>query len=317
MSDPTGTAISVSEAYPVMTSAIVIDGKGNTFDGGGATYFFETATGAEVSLRNMTLTNGYHTFDGGAIYHQFGTMFLTNVTITNSASLRGAGAIRSLSTLHISDSYFADNSGVREGGSDTSGAINHTTGGDLRIDKSVFTGNSGDEVIRVYFNSSLSSGEIVIRNSTIYGNSTLGIRIARNAGSLTSRLNHLTVKDGVEFGQGEHYVHNNIFYGATTDCALVDGGTLTTYKNNIVGVNSCGDGVDNQINVDPELPANPTRPTGQTAGYLTHFPLTLPTARRWTRPAGLTASDLFVNARPDQYAPSAAGRKWRERHRRY
>ena len=81
------------------------------------------------------------------------------------------------------------------------------------------------------------------------------------------------MKDGVEFGQGEHYVHNNIFYGATTDCALVDGGALTTYKNNIVGNNSCGDGVDNQINVDPLLPANPTRPTGQTAGYLWHFPL--------------------------------------------
>ena len=88
-------------------------------------------------------------------------------------------------------------------------------------------------------------------------------------------------------------MQNNIFYGSTRDCELVDGGTLTTNENNIVGVNSCGDGVDNQINVDPLLPANPTRPTGQTAGYLWHFPL--PANSPAVDAAGrINGSELFV-----------------------
>ena len=110
-------------------------------------------------------------------------------------------------------------------------------------------------------------------------------------------------------------MHNNIFYGATSDCELTDNGSLKTYKNNIVGNNNnCGAGVDNQINVNPLLPANPTRPAGQTAGYMWHFPL--PANSPAVDAAGKkNGTEEFTTIDQLGNAPSAAGRR-HQRHRR-
>ncbi len=264
-----GAEIRNTTTYPEITTHITIEGNYNTINGGGTTNFFTSDGGAELRLRNLTLTDGYHEDNGGALDHRGGRLYLTGVTIKNGGLLyQGAGAIYSAGYLNIKDSYFLNNSGVTNAGSDRTGAINHRNA-DLIIEKSVFTGNSGASLISATV-SAVDSAEFIIRNSTFYGNTvdddSDGITISSVGGALTSRLHHLTVVGGgVGYGAGTHYLHNSILYGAATDCAKSTGVTLAANENNIIGVNECG---GSPSSADPLLPASP-----RGSSYLTHFML--------------------------------------------
>ena len=267
---PSGSStLTLAAALPTLTSHINIQGNGVTISGNDATHIFETSTGASVSLSSMTLTNGKGDEQGGTIFHTAGSLSLTNVVV-KSSSVHSVGSTRapihSSSNLRIHSSYFYGNSGVRANVADNNSAIYHNAG-DLTIEHSVFANNLGTGTVVAVVGSSGATMTATIKNSVFFGNAGLGLSfttIASNGPALTSHVYHVTSKNGVYFGRGTHHLRNSILYGATSDCALVDSGSLTTNENNIIGNNGCG-GTPSSAN--PLLPDNPT------TNALPHFPL--------------------------------------------
>ena len=260
---PEADVITVTSQYPNITTPIAIDGKNRTFDGGNATHFFQTFdAAASLSLQNMTLTKGSGS-NAGAILHRAGRLSLANVRITSSKTTTGGGAaiFSEGAHLQIDESYFANNTGVRQNGSDGAGAIDHAAG-DLLIDKSAFVNNAGEAAISVEVGSS-SSASVKITNSTFTGNSAGMEMVAASTATLTSRLHHVTTLDSIKFGRGEHYVHNSIIWGG---CTLVDGGSMQRFRKNFSQNNNCGG--DMHLSGDPNLPSTPSG-----SDETTHFPL--------------------------------------------
>lgn len=101
--------------------AITIDGGGAvTLSGGGSTSLFSVLAAADypslLHLRNITLTAGLSSGDGGAIYST-GTLILDNVTIQDSHSSSSGGAIANRDgNVTINNSIIRDNSAVAYGG---------------------------------------------------------------------------------------------------------------------------------------------------------------------------------------------------------
>ena len=112
---------------------------------------------------------------------------------------------------------------------------------------------------------------------------------------LTTRLHHNTVKDGVDFGGGTHHVQNNIFYGSTRDCELVDGRHADDEREQYHRHWRLPDHRTAIRATDPQLPANPT---GQ--GSRTRFPLSLgsPAVDAAGDCTGLTTVDQIGTSRP-------------------
>ncbi len=94
---------------------ITLDGQGITrhfhIDGGG---FYETS----VTLKDLTLTNGYARFTGGSlnIIAQGAQVLLDNVTITGNRSGGPGGAISADATLTIVNSIISGNTSEGQGG---------------------------------------------------------------------------------------------------------------------------------------------------------------------------------------------------------
>ena len=265
---PSGHAkITITSALPGVESHITIDGNNNTISGGDSTHILDTFTGANLTLRNLTLENGSGDY-GGAIHHGRGRLLLDGVVIKDSAITYSgqAGAIFSEGHLTIQNSHFYNNSGVRQGGSDKTSAISHTNG-DLTISRSVVANNHGSKA--AIFVSPDSTGTITARitNVTIYGNGGYGISFGKITGATaTNHVSHVTVKDGINFGASTNHLRNSILYGATNDCVLTSGGTLPTNENNIIGNNGCG---GSPSSANPQLPSSPSK----AGGALPHFPL--------------------------------------------
>jgi CSLREA domain-containing protein len=106
-------------ALPSITTPILIEGRGATLSRTGADPYrlLRVAPGADVTLRNLTLSNGLFSgfsFDGGAILNQ-GTLTLSGVTLTNSQAKYGGG-IASFGTLTVQYSAILNNRSNDDGG---------------------------------------------------------------------------------------------------------------------------------------------------------------------------------------------------------
>lgn len=97
---------------PDVVTNTTVDGGGKiTLSGGNSTRIFYVAPGAELTLKNITLANGYANGDGGAIFNHgkltvSSSKFLGNQT----ASAYSGGAIATYGPLNIDHSEFANNS---------------------------------------------------------------------------------------------------------------------------------------------------------------------------------------------------------------
>ena len=248
-----GTAISVTQQFPRLQSQMTIDGNNNVFDAALATRFFETWTGANVTLKRMTLRKGKATV-AGAIRHRKGSLTLENVKIVENQSTGfGAGAIASTSNLTIKSSYFLSNVGTRES-ADQPSSISHDSG-NLTISNSSFIADAGGYTAILV----TSSGRTFrITNTTVALGQQGGYAIYIDPGSgLTSHVSHVTLQNrGIYFGKGTHHLRNSILFGASNDCQLYASATMSTNENNIIGENNCG---GSPISADPRLSSpNPT-----------------------------------------------------------
>ena len=108
--------------------------------------------GTTVTLKNLTLTNGYSTTYGGAIYNQ-GNLTVTNCTFTNNTAEIG-GAINNYNygagsaTCTITDSTFTNNTANHFGGAINNNNYNEEDHGDgsanCSVTGSTFTNNTAN-----------------------------------------------------------------------------------------------------------------------------------------------------------------------------
>lgn len=164
-------------------NSLTIEGGGFTLSrssaGGTSDFrFFEVNSGADLTLNNITLSNGY-TDDYGAIWNS-GTLTITNSTLSGNqavsvdiSSARG-GAIGNVGDLTIDNSTFTGNSAASTiAGSGAIGGAIDNSGGTLTVSNSTFNNNFVDDGggNNGYGGAIHTSGTAQISTSTFSGNS--------------------------------------------------------------------------------------------------------------------------------------------------
>jgi hypothetical protein len=111
-----GTATIVLTAdTPAITTTSTVDGGGKiTISGGNSRRIFVVDDGARLSLKNIVLSNGATTGDGGAIA-SFGELVLQHVTIRNSSAVQNGGAMVTYGSTQIDDSELHSNTAENGG----------------------------------------------------------------------------------------------------------------------------------------------------------------------------------------------------------
>ncbi len=109
------TIVLTGGVLPPITGNITIDGGGSiTLSGNSAARIFNVASGAMLSLNNLTLTKAHGAGDGGAIYNNGTLLVAYSKFIDNTADASG-GAIVTYGVLTITQSEFANNRGANGG----------------------------------------------------------------------------------------------------------------------------------------------------------------------------------------------------------
>ena len=243
-----------SNGLPVVLAdgshSLTIEGDGFTLarDGAAANFrFFEVDTGADLTLNNLTLSNGNSgTLQGGAVsISSGGTVDINDSTFVNNTSAfdsttagfaGGAGAIYNGGTLTITGSTFSGNTATGDGGD--GGAI-------------------------------LSNGAVDITNSTFYNNSAVplggtGGAIRLDGGAGPNTITHVTFSDNandanygtVDISATSATLSLSILANSTTgfDCSKRGIGTLTS-TNNLIENDSAGNTCSPAETSDPGLGA--------------------------------------------------------------
>ncbi len=227
---------------------LTIDGSGQnvTISGNNAVRVMWVNSGADLTLRKLTIADGKITGADGAGVANFGTLIVDRMTFANGSAAAGGGIANfSGGTLLVSDSAFTGNSASTGGG-----GIANYGGATASVANTTFftntaTGASGGGGL-------WNNGTLAVNNSTFSANSASpggGIRIAGGSATLRNTL-----------------IANSASGG---DCV----GTLSgTNNNNLIkdtGANACGltDGANgNIIGQDPNL--------GALTGSPAYLPLT-------------------------------------------
>ncbi len=185
--------ITLSAPLPLINGAITVEGNGHTISGDDRFRVF-VVSGPTLTLRNLTLTRGRSTEDGGAIMVQdSGQLVVENVTFHNNSSERGGGALATRgddAKMSISNSVFHDNSAGAGGGAII------VNGGEAAITGSEFRDNEA-----AYHAGALEglSGTVDVRNSTFHRNeapTAAGILVS----GATMTMTHLTLVDNLAGG---------------------------------------------------------------------------------------------------------------------
>ncbi len=136
-----------------ITADTIIDGAGViTLSGGGSTRIFNIQNGADVTIRNLTIANGYSHDDGGGIYaERLSTLTIENSTITGNTADNGGGlatngwgANDDGVVVTISHSTFTNNTATAAaipGGGNGGGGLYLSGGSAATITDSLFSGN--------------------------------------------------------------------------------------------------------------------------------------------------------------------------------
>ena len=118
---------------------LTINGNQKTINGSGQYQFLFTKPGQTVTLNNLTITNCYYNYGGGAITNYNATLIINNSNLTHNKAGTSGGAIdNNQGTLNITNSNLTHNT-IRELGN--GGAIANSKG-TLTITNSNLTGNN-------------------------------------------------------------------------------------------------------------------------------------------------------------------------------
>ncbi len=243
----------------------------------------EIPTGGNVTIENMTLTNGTIPGGGsGGVIMVGGTLRLDGVTVSNGTAFQGGNiSATDATSLTIEDSVISGGQAGSSGGGLLQGGT-----GSFAITRSTFSGNhAGGPGGGI----SASEGTVTITDSTISGNSTDdrggGLRVGSGGDPSTTSLTNVTISGntaaspggGALVGPGDTLNLNFVTFGPNTsptgqsllvqsgtvnvgstiltgaDPCDVDGGSIVSSGNNIETANTCGLGGSSQTNTDPML----------------------------------------------------------------
>ena len=140
-----GNPMTGDNALPAVATRITINGRNTTITGDGNARILEVdAPNGNLTLNGLTLTGGFNTFGGGAIFNNEATLTLNRSVVTGNAAPAGGGIASGtnkpgpLGTTTLNNSQVTDNVAFAAGGG---GIINHA--GTLTLNSSVVSGNSG------------------------------------------------------------------------------------------------------------------------------------------------------------------------------
>lgn len=161
-----------------INSHTTIDGGGQiTLSGGNSTRLFNLQNGANLTLQNITLQNGFSSSDGGAIYvERLSTLTLTNSAVNNSTAanggaiaLNGWGSSDAGGTLIVTNSSFSGNTSTAAalpGGGNGGGALYITGGSTATISGSSFSNNQSVNGGGIH----ILGANLTVSNTTFSGN---------------------------------------------------------------------------------------------------------------------------------------------------
>ncbi len=213
--------ITLTEPLPRITSAVTIEGNGHTISGENRFRIFYVEN-ARLTIRDLTLANGFHDHAGGALMlANEAVVNATNVAFeNNSAKYGGAIHVGLDSELRVVNSRFRGNSARYEGG-----ALD--VGGQAEISQSFLRGNTAEA----------NGGAIISDSGTLHiNNSTLDRNAAEDGGAIfvdsgEVYLTHVTLIDNLGHsggdaihrvlrGWGDIHLRNSIIAGgsANADC---------------------------------------------------------------------------------------------------
>jgi predicted outer membrane repeat protein len=171
-------ALSSGQLEVTAGKQITIDGQGATgltISGNNASRIFAVNSNqdfpAALTVRNLTLANGYTNEQGGAIYSTHkGTVVVEQVTFRNNVANQGGGAIYSAweNNLTVVASKFEGNQAIAGNSENGGGAIAFISPGTLTVRDSDFLNNRGINGGAI---NSLN-GKLTIQNSRFIGNDT-------------------------------------------------------------------------------------------------------------------------------------------------
>jgi CSLREA domain-containing protein len=172
----TGTNLELSDTAGMET--ITGPAAGVTVSGGGLSQVFLIDAGVTASISGMTITDGssstYSPFANfGAGLHNYGSLALTNCTITNNTSPIVGGVFNQVGSLTMTNCTVSDNSNFRTGGG-AGGVCNYA--GSLVMTNCTVSGNSNVQSFGgaggVASGSNSNSSTATLTNCTISGNTS-------------------------------------------------------------------------------------------------------------------------------------------------
>ena len=246
----------MTAAFDAISSDITIEGRGKTVDAENNYRIFRVSSGGKLTLKNLSITRGNVTGDGGGILVNIGgTAKLIGVTVYANNSAVGGG-VHSSGNLTIENSIFRSNISTGAGGG------LYIAGGSASISRSVFKTNTATVGGGI-----LSTATLTIDNSSIHDNTASGS--TNGGGGIlvaggTATLTHVTLYKNALTGTGSSgtdllvqslataYLRNSIVSDNddtdnTNNCVLSSGVSLAQNVGNLIsnGNGNCTSTPDN------------------------------------------------------------------------
>ncbi|GIX33196.1 MAG: hypothetical protein KatS3mg125_1152 [Lysobacterales bacterium] len=229
---PSVTTITLGSSLPPIVSGqgtLTIDGGGNvTISGNNSVRVMVVNSGADLTLRNLTVANGNAIGSPGADFgggvRNAGRLTITGSTFSSNAAFDGGGGVANAGTLSISNSTFSDNRATSSSG--IGGGLLNV--GSATVIGSTFQQNSAGDEGGGVFNS--SGATLTITGSTFSDNLTVSGGAVYNVGSLqitdsTFSDNQVTGNGGGAYNTGMLTITASTFSGNNvTSLSSGDGG---------------------------------------------------------------------------------------------
>lgn len=246
-----GRTLTLTHGELTLRQDITIDGDGNndgkeiTLSGGDLSRVLHaTGDGSDAQLRDLTLTHGTASGDGGAVLGDQGTrLLLEGVTVrdnTASGYFVSGGGIAA-DTVTLTDCTVAGNSAETGSGFYASAAGGGIAGGTVTLVHSTVAGNSAE------YGGGISGGTVILTGSTISGNSSNGIlgNLVILADSVVSHNTGYGISDSyrIAYGNGgtvhltNSTISDNSSGGIRSQYSTLNGDTIS---GNGVGITSFG-----------------------------------------------------------------------------
>jgi CSLREA domain-containing protein len=226
---------------------LTIDGSGQniTVSGNNTVRVMIVDSGADLTLRNLTIANASTPLSGGGVVN-YGTLTVSSVTFSGNSAGSGGGIVNlSSGVLTISNSTFSNNSATFGGGIDNAG-------GTLTISNSIFSSNSAANSGGGIYNNPGST--LTVSNSTFSGNSAInrgggiwnnGTLTVNNSTFVSNGASSPTGEGGGIWNNGTLAVNNSTFSANSASNfggGISNSGTLTVVNSTFSANSASGSG---------------------------------------------------------------------------